>query len=362
MEILDAALNQPLESKEPTMNGIFETAASVSPESTDPARVRSEQFFDPKLTAVDQVLSQEPIKPTEIQPVVTNVDLGPVIDAISKIQTSPNVQVNVESPASNQVTNGAILSSSISDSLANITTTTNNNEESTRLASEYSNEIVTNYKLSQQRNEATLNSLVNLDNYLKTVSSSTTQNQQQNVVNDLQTGITNVLAQRETLVQNEQTTVNETNSTENNSSTVDNAFTSQVSNLTDGSSRVENNSLISQSQINKLVKPQNPVVSSIENLSQEFTRNMTEMNSSLTSSLNNQTSNTTVNDSTVNQFDQSSTINKISEERARLENSSEKPEDKKDTDDLYAALNQNSMYLASIYELLQSGIKVKISY
>ena len=157
------------------MTGIFDSAALVSPENTDPSRVRSEQFFDPKLSVVDQQ-------------VVTNFDLGPIIDAISNGQTSPNVQVTVESPTTNQSVGGSLLSTSISDSLANISTSTNTNEESTRLATEYSNEIVNNYKLSQQRNEATINSLVNLDNYLKTVSSSTTQNQQQNVVNDLQTG------------------------------------------------------------------------------------------------------------------------------------------------------------------------------
>lgn len=361
MEILDAALDQSFESSQPTPDAVFESAALTSPEQTETATVKSEPLFNPSTNIVDEIVSPtgQPVQQTEA-PKPVDLSLTPIIDAISQINTQPIVNVTTGGDVTT-VNNQAVqpgITNSIETSINQINTETQNNQETVRLANEYSNELTQNYQLSIERRNSSIQSLLNLDTYLKNVSSNVSNNQQvggttidsNSSINQLQTGITNVLSQREEII-----------AESNTESNVENAFT-QINTSSDTVGRVENTTMFSPAQVNKLIRPENPVVSSIETMSQQFNQNLSEMNSALTTNMNNMKTGDSISTSTVNSFDQSSTINQLGSNDPVKTVEEQKTAAEQDSVKIFQALNQNAMYLSSIYELLAAGIKVKISY
>lgn len=125
---------------------------------------------------------------------------------------------------------------------------------------------------------------------------------------------------------------------------------------TDGS-RVESNQIVSKSEINKITKPVNPVVTSVDNMNQTVSRNLEGVREEVKNSISNINTSGTTNNSTTNQYDQSQvTTNKT--ENQMVGELGGKPEQQV----IPVGQGLNDFYLASIYEMLATGIKVKISY
>ena len=125
---------------------------------------------------------------------------------------------------------------------------------------------------------------------------------------------------------------------------------------TDGS-RVESNQIVSKNEISKITKPVNPVVTSVDNMSQTVSRNLEGVREEVKNSISNINTSGTTNNSTTNQFDQSQVTTNKTENQVVGET-----EGKKDQQVIPVGQGLNDFYLASIYEMLATGIKVKITY
>ena len=122
-------------------------------------------------------------------------------------------------------------------------------------------------------------------------------------------------------------------------------------------SRIESNQIVSKNEINKITKPVNPVVVSVDNMNQTVSRNLEGVREEVKNSISNINTSGTTNNSTTNQFDQSQVTTNKTENQVVGET-----EGKKDQQVIPVGQGLNDFYLASIYEMLATGIKVKITY
>jgi hypothetical protein len=123
-------------------------------------------------------------------------------------------------------------------------------------------------------------------------------------------------------------------------------------------SRVESNEIVSNSEYMKITKPANPVVESVNLMNKEVGSKIEGVGQNIRTSLNNVSSGQTVNTSSASTFDQSSTYNTMNPETGQL-----KPNETPGANpQIMAGGELSEFYLSSIYEMIASGIKVKISY
>jgi hypothetical protein len=122
--------------------------------------------------------------------------------------------------------------------------------------------------------------------------------------------------------------------------------------------RVETNELISLDTVNQIIKPANPVVSSVEMMSSQVANSIQNLGADLSSTVSNLKSGDQVNSSNVTQVDQSSIYNMQTGQPTAQMNPSLITETRPET----PTNNLNHVMLSAIYELLASGIKVKIVY
>jgi hypothetical protein len=121
--------------------------------------------------------------------------------------------------------------------------------------------------------------------------------------------------------------------------------------------RVETNELISTNTVNQIVKPANPVVTSVEMMGAQVSNSIQNLGADLSSSVSNIKSGDQISSSNVTQVDQSSIYNIPGQEPQKImeasnnEASAETP-----------TKPMNDVMLSAIYELLAAGIKVKIAY
>lgn len=332
MEILDAAMDQPLNNTGPTMESVFDSAALIQPDLIESSQVRSEPIFDLNTNIVNEQVSLP----------VDQMDMTSIIDAINNINI-PSPTVNVANQSTESLTQFSDIPQSIENSLTQIDSNTQINNESTRIITEFSTELAQSYSESVSNNNSAISNLQNLDTYLKNVSSSNTESQQ-----NVATSINNTL---QSMVESKETTNQQT------SSQVVNEF-NEIINAGDQTSRVESNQLISQTETNQLIRPANPVVSSIEVLSKEFNRGIQDMSTNISSNMSNLKSGDSVTNTEYTTIDQSSMLM-----QGRGEEPTMLPQESNQDKPVQQAVNGLSeMYLAAIYELLASGIKVKISH
>jgi hypothetical protein len=123
-------------------------------------------------------------------------------------------------------------------------------------------------------------------------------------------------------------------------------------------SRVESKEIVSNSEYTKITKPTNPVVESVNLMNKEVGSKIEGVGQNIKTSLNNVSGGQTVNNSSASTFDQSSTYNTMNSETGQL-----KPNETPGVNQQVMAGGELSeFYLSSIYEMIASGIKVKISY
>lgn len=149
-------------------------------------------------------------------------------------------------------------------------------------------------------------------------------------------------------IQNAGTVTNNETNLSNNQTTVNNQ----------PGSRVESKELVSKNEITKITKPVNPVVVSVEQMNREVTTKLEGVGQNIKNSMTNMAGNSTVNNSSNTSIDQSSNVTTMGSEGQNkpIENKETNPEA------LISGGELSEFYLSSIYELLSTGIKVKISY
>jgi len=296
-------MNQPLGGEDLTMDSLLDSAALTQPDQTESVNVVSELFFD-KPANITEVLGQT-------TPVVNVSVSQPQIDVPLIQQTSPGTF------------------ESITNSITQINNNTEQTNESVKITSELTSDLMTKYNESVVNNNQAVTNLQNMDTFLKTVSADQISSQS-SIVQD-----------------NSESTLS-----------VENDALQQFALANDTMSRLESNQLISKSETQQLIKPANPVVSSIEGLSQIFSRNIQDMSSTLSSNISNIKTGGTVSNSQVTNMDQSSVLNQQMAETQRIA----QEDVKKNTESTAITSSQSEMFLAQIYELLIAGIKVKLNY
>ena len=155
---------------------------------------------------------------------------------------------------------------------------------------------------------------------------------------------------------NETNQINRTDQMINNISATNTDVSNNNLSKTDGS-RVETNQIVSKNEINKITKPVNPVAVSVDNMNQTVSRNLEGVREEVKNSFSNISTSGTTNNSTTNQFDQSQITTNTTQNQMVGET-----EGKKDQQVIPVGQGLNDFYLASIYEMLATGIKVKITY
>ena len=145
----------------------------------------------------------------------------------------------------------------------------------------------------------------------------------------------------------------------NNQTTVNNEDLRNMSNTQISPvSRVESKEIVSNSEYTKITKPVNPVVESVNLMKKEVGSKIEGVGQNISSSLNTVSGGQTVNNSNASTFDQSSTYNTMNPEAGPLkpaETTGANPQ-------VMAGGELSEFYLASLYEMIAAGIKVKISY
>jgi peptidoglycan hydrolase-like protein with peptidoglycan-binding domain len=138
-----------------------------------------------------------------------------------------------------------------------------------------------------------------------------------------------------------------------------NELNSQVtSSVNSPMSRVENSQLVTKAEYNQITKPVNPVVSSLDEMNRNVSFKLDGVSENIKTSVSNISSGGQVDNTSMTQIDQSSSVTNQVSELAKITESAKMAEGQPVSmgDDL------RDFYLSSIYEMLASGIKVKITY
>lgn len=135
--------------------------------------------------------------------------------------------------------------------------------------------------------------------------------------------------------------------------TVNNQLTKNVQ-----GSRVDNSQMISKSQYNQIVKPENPVVKKVDEMNQDVTRGLVNVSETVKTSVNSiQTNSPSTTNSSSTQYDQSTNINQMGGDPIKVQDTEKKDQ----SEGQMQGEGLNEFYLSSIYDILASGIKVKIT-
>lgn len=123
-------------------------------------------------------------------------------------------------------------------------------------------------------------------------------------------------------------------------------------------SRIESKELVTNSEITKITKPANPVVESVNIMNREVGSKLEGVSQNISKSITSMTGGQTVNNSSSNSIDQSSNITNLPGETA----APKKEGESSNQPQIQTVSDLNEFYLSSIYEMLATGIKVKMSY
>jgi len=122
-------------------------------------------------------------------------------------------------------------------------------------------------------------------------------------------------------------------------------------------SRVESSELISQASTNQIIRPENPVVQSVDLMASQMSTSIQNLGTDLNKTVSTIKNGDQINTSNVTQVDQSS-IYSMNKPETSMTESVAKAEDQAVKN---YSNHMNDVMLNAIYELLASGIKVKIS-
>lgn len=270
----------------------------------------------------------ELIQPTQIQstaPALPEASLAELLGLMPTIAPAPLPVTNIN--------NQSIVNANTT--FQNATTVAN---ESSKVISEANTTLYANYTNAVNNQNAAIEKLNNVSNLI----SQPTVNQIQNNTSQIQQAV-QTLSPTIAAVQGPPPAPEEPTAT--------------VESTVEPISRVESSELINTNTATQIIKPANPVVTSVEMMGSQVTKSIQNLSTDLSSTVSNIKAGDQVSSSSVTNVDQSSIYNvKPGEQAAPGQIKTEEAPAQQ------PAPNMNNVMLASIYELLASGIKVKITY
>jgi hypothetical protein len=259
--------------------------------------------------------------PTQTQPELSLADL---------------LGINLTTPAQTNVTN--VNSQSIANAnntFQNATTVAN---ENSTIISEANNTLYANYQNAVNSQNAAIEKL----NNVSTLVSQPTVNQIQNNTSQIQQA-TQTLSPMVAAMQGPMPEPA--------------AQVATVESTVEPISRVETNEIINNETAMQIIKPANPVVTSVEMMGSQVSKSIQNLSTDLSSTVSNMKSGDQVSSSSVTNVDQSSIYNMKPGEQPSPAQPTQEATPTPETN-----ANLNNVMLSAIYELLASGIKVKITY
>ena len=293
------------------MNNIIKTAAESSPEQTANTitQTTSENLLEGLTAPLPKSVTSTPAANTEVD------DFMAALAGLDNL-VKPATPAPISNATTQIINNNAVTAANSIYEQANQTASTT----STVISNVESN-LTTNASTAINNQNAVIQKLNNLTEYLNPAT-----------INTVQTNNTQI---QEAAARLEASNISKTVET----------------------SRVESSELISQASTNQIIRPENPVVQSVDLMASQMSTSIQNLGTDLSKTVSTIKSGDQINTSSVTQVDQSSiySMNKpetpMTESIARAEDQAVKNYNNR----------MNDATLNAIYELLASGIKVKIS-
>lgn len=293
------------------MNNIIKTAAESSPEQTvnTITQTTSENLLEGLTAPLPKSVTSTPAANTEVD------DFMAALAGLDNL-VKPATPAPISNATTQIINNNAVTAANSIYEQANQTASTT----STVISNVESN-LTTNASTAINNQNAVIQKLNNLTEYLNPAT-----------INTVQTNNTQI---QEAAARLEASNISKTVET----------------------SRVESSELISQASTNQIIRPENPVVQSVDLMASQMSTSIQNLGTDLSKTVSTIKSGDQINTSSVTQVDQSSiySMNKpetpMTESIARAEDQAVKSYNNR----------MNDATLNAIYELLASGIKVKIS-
>ena len=293
------------------MNNIIKTAAESSPEQTANTitQTTSENLLEGLTAPLPKSVTSTPAANTEVD------DFMAALAGLDNL-VKPATPAPISNATTQIINNNAVTAANSIYEKANQTASTT----STVISNVESN-LTTNASTAINNQNAVIQKLNNLTEYLNPAT-----------INTVQTNNTQI---QEAAARLEASNISKTVET----------------------SRVESSELISQASTNQIIRPENPVVQSVDLMASQMSTSIQNLGTDLSKTVSTIKSGDQINTSSVTQVDQSSiySMNKpetpMTESIARAEDQAVKSYNNR----------MNDATLNAIYELLASGIKVKIS-
>jgi hypothetical protein len=305
------------------MNNIIKTAAESSPEQTANTitQTTSENLLEGLTAPLPKSVTSTPAANTEVD------DFMAALAGLDNL-VKPATPAPISNATTQIINNNAVTAANSIYEQANQTASTT----STVISNVESN-LTTNASTAINNQNAVIQKLNNLTEYLNPAT-----------INTVQTNNTQIQEAAARLEASNISKLTESATASEKTQTVE-------------TSRVESSELISQASTNQIIRPENPVVQSVDLMASQMSTSIQNLGTDLSKTVSTIKSGDQINTSSVTQVDQSSiySMNKpetpMTESIARAEDQAVKNYNNR----------MNDATLNAIYELLASGIKVKIS-
>jgi len=305
------------------MNNIIRSAAESSPEKTANTitQTTSENLLEGLTAPLPKAIVSTPAENTEINDFMAA--LAGLDNSIKPATPAPISNATTQIINNNAVTTANSIYEQANQT-ASATSTVISNVESN---------LTTNASTAINNQNAVIQKLNNLTEYLNPAT-----------INTVQTNNTQI---KEAAARLESANI----------SKLTESTTASEKTQTAETSRVESSELISQASTNQIIRPENPVVQSVDLMASQMSTSIQNLGTDLNKTVSTIKNGDQINTSNVTQVDQSS-IYSMNKPETSMTESVAKAEDQAVKN---YSNHMNDVMLNAIYELLASGIKVKIS-